>query len=128
MFLIGMIIFMIFNAKRKQRIIPIIKPLENTTVDFTKTIGNLYFQEGNHDTIMEKKIIYFLEKLRQDYLINTQNLDEDFIKKVHQKTGKDITLIQKAVLLIKRQRKTFKSTEADLIELNNVIEKILESK
>ncbi len=127
-FLIGMIIFMIFNAKRKQRIIPIIKPLENTTVDFTKTIGNLYFQEGNHDTIMEKKIIYFLEKIRQDYLIDTQNLDDDFIKKVHQKTGKDISIIEKAVLLIKRQRKTFKSTEADLIELNNVIEKILESK
>lgn len=128
LFLIGMIIFMIFNAKRKQRIIPIIKPLENTTVDFTKTIGNLYFQEGNHDTIMEKKIIYFLEKLRQDYLIDTQNLDDDFIKKVHQKTGKDITIIEKAVLLIKRQRKTFKSTEADLIELNSVLEKILDGK
>ena len=128
LFLIGMIIFMIFNAKRKQRIIPIIKPLENTTVDFTKTIGNLYFQEGNHDTIMEKKIIYFLEKIRQDYLIDTQNLDDDFIKKVHQKTGKDITIIEKAVLLIKRQRKTFKSTEADLIELNGVLEKILDVK
>jgi len=128
LFLIGMIIFMIFNAKRKQRIIPIIKPLENTTVDFTKTIGNLYFQEGNHDTIMEKKIIYFLEKLRQDYLIDTQNLDDDFIKKVHQKTGKDITVIEKAVLLIKRQRKTFKSSEADLIELNGVLEKILDVK
>jgi hypothetical protein len=119
---------MIFNAKRKQRVIPIIKPLENTTVDFTKTIGNLYFQEGNHDTIMEKKIIYFLEKLRQDYLIDTQNLDEDFIKKVQQKTGKDTTIIEKAVLLIKRQRKTFKSSEADLIELNSVLEKILEIK
>ncbi len=128
LFLIGMLIFMVFNAKRKQRIIPIIRPLENTTVDFTKTIGNLYFQEGNHDTIMEKKIIYFLEKLRQDYLIDTQYLDEDFIKKVHQKTGKDITLIEKAVLLIKRQRKTYKSTEADLIELNSVLEKILDLK
>ncbi|MCB0443073.1 MAG: DUF4350 domain-containing protein [Flavobacterium sp.] len=128
LFLIGMIIFMIFNAKRKQRIIPIVKPLENTTVDFTKTIGNLYFQEGNHDTIMEKKIIYVLEKLRQDYLIDTQNLDDDFIKKVPQKTGKYISLIEKVVLLIKRQRKTFKSTEADLIELNNTLEKILENK
>ena len=62
------------------------------------------------------------------YLINTQNLDEDFIKKVHQKTGKDITLIEKAVMLIKRQRKTFKSTEADLIDLNSVLEKILDVK
>lgn len=128
LFLLGMIIFMIFNAKRKQRIIPIIKPLANTTVDFTKTIGNLYFQEGNHDTIMEKKIIYFLEKMRQDYLIDTKILDDEFIKKVQLKTGKDIKLIEKVVLLIKRQRKTFKSTEAELIELNQVMEKILEVK
>ena len=61
-------------------------------------------------------------------MIDTQNLDEDFIKKVHQKTGKDVTIIEKAVLLIKRQRKTFKSTEADLIELNAVLEKILDVK
>jgi len=128
LFLLGMIIFMIFNAKRKQRIIPIIKPLPNTTVDFTKTIGNLYFQEGNHDTIMEKKIIYFLEKLRQDFLIDTQKLDDDFIKKTQLKTGKESELIEKVVLLIKRQRKTFKSSEADLIELNRVIEKILETR
>ena len=127
LFLLGMITFMIFNAKRKQRIIPIIKPLPNTTVDFTKTIGNLYFQEGNHDTIMEKKIIYFLEKMRQDYLIDTKNLDDDFVKKVQLKTGKDIKLIEKVVLLIKRQRKTFKSTEAELVELNQVMEKILET-
>ncbi|MGG7036986.1 MAG: DUF4350 domain-containing protein, partial [Flavobacterium sp.] len=42
LFLIGILTFMVFNAKRRQRIIPIIKPLENTTVDFAKTIGNLY--------------------------------------------------------------------------------------
>lgn len=60
--LFGILIFMIFNAKRKQRIVPIIKPLENLTVDFTKTIGNLYYQEGDHTNIIDKKIIYFLEK------------------------------------------------------------------
>jgi hypothetical protein len=57
LFLIGMVFFMIFNAKRKQRVVPIIKPLTNTTVDFTKTIGNLYFQEGDHQNIIDKKII-----------------------------------------------------------------------
>ena len=57
LFLIGMVIFMIFNAKRRQRVIPIIKPLPNTTVDFTKTIGNLYYQEGNHQNLIDKKII-----------------------------------------------------------------------
>jgi len=126
LFLIGMIIFMIFNAKRRQRIIPIIKPLANTTVDFTKTIGNLYYQEGDHQNLVDKKIIYFLERIRNEYLIETSNLDENFIKKLHAKTGKELKDIEHLVYLINYQRKSYhQSIESDLIEINNAIEKII---
>jgi hypothetical protein len=126
LFLIGIIVFMIFNAKRRQRIVPIIKPLSNTTVDFTKTIGNLYFQEGDHQNIIDKKIIFFLEKIRNDYLIETAILDDNFIKKLHLKSGKDIDDIKNVVRLINYQRKSYnQSIEDDLLELNNAIEKIL---
>jgi hypothetical protein len=125
LFLIGMLLFMIFNAKRKQRIVPIIKPLPNTTVDFTKTIGNLYYQEGDHDTIINKKIIYFLEKIRNDYLIDTHKLDDEFIKKLHHKSGKELVVIQKAIFLINAHQKSpHSSIEEDLIQINNAIEKV----
>lgn len=124
--LIGIFIFMIFNAKRKQRIVPIIKPLENLTVDFTKTIGNLYYQEGDHTNIIDKKIIYFLEKIRTDYLIDTAKLDDDFITKLHFKTGKDEKDIRELVRLINEHRSTYHgSLEQDLIRINTAIEKIL---
>lgn len=124
--LIGILIFMIFNAKRKQRIVPIIKPLENLTVDFTKTIGNLYYQEGDHTNIIDKKIIYFLEKIRTDYLIDTSKLDDDFIAKLHHKTGKDEKDIQELIDLINHHRKSYHgSLEEDLIRINTAIEKIL---
>jgi len=126
MFLIGMLIFMIFNAKRKQRIVPILQPLPNLTVDFTKTIGNLYYQEGDHTNIIDKKIIYFLEKIRTEYLIDTTKLDDDFIKKLHLKTGKNEADIQELVFLINEHRNSYHdSIEADLIRINNAIEKIL---
>lgn len=125
-FIIGMLTFMIFNAKRRQRIVPIKKPLTNTTVDFTKTIGNLYYQEGDHQNIIDKKIIYFLEKIRNDYLIETTTLDETFIKKLHLKSGKNIDDIQNVVRLINYQRQSYhQSIEEDLLEINNAIEKIL---
>jgi len=126
LFLCGMIIFMIFNAKRRQRVVPIIKPLTNTTIDFAKTIGNLYFQEGDHDNIIEKKIIYFLEKIRQDYLLDTTQLDDNFIKKLQQKSGKEIGAIQRVVYLINQHRKNhYTSVESDLLEINTAIEKII---
>lgn len=122
--LIALFVFMIFNAKRRQRIIPIKVPLQNTTVDFTKTIGNLYLQEGNHHIIIDKKIIYFLEKIRTDYLIDTFNLDETFINRLHQKTGKNKTDIENLVRLIKQHRNHLESSEKDVIEITKAIEKI----
>jgi hypothetical protein len=119
--------FMIFNAKRKQRIVPIINPLPNTTVDFTKTIGNLYYQEGDHTTIIDKKIIYFLERVRNEYLMDTTKLDADFVKKLHQKSGKDYFIIEKAVFLINNHRKSpHTSIEDDLVEINKALEKVFE--
>ncbi|MDP5200130.1 DUF4350 domain-containing protein [Flavobacterium sp. DG2-3] len=124
--IIGILIFMIFNAKRKQRIVPIIKPLQNLTVDFTKTVGNLYYQEGDHTNIIDKKIIYFLEKIRTDYLIDTAKLDDDFITKLHYKTGKDKKDIQDLVQLINDHRNSYHgSLEEDLLRINTAIEKIL---
>ncbi|QDW20590.1 DUF4350 domain-containing protein [Flavobacterium sp. KBS0721] len=125
-FLFGMLIFIIFNAKRKQRVVPILKPLANSTVDFTKTIGNLYYQEGDHRNIIDKKIIYFLEKVRTEYLIDTTKLDDTFIQKLHHKTGKSETDIQELVFLINEHRNSYHgSLEEDLIRINNAIEKII---
>jgi hypothetical protein len=124
--LIGMLFFIIFNAKRKQRIVPIIEPLRNTSIDFTKTIGNLYLQEGNHDDIINKKIIYFLEKIRNEYLLDTTKLDADFIKKLQQKSGKNTVDIQEVVNKINDYRKSpHTSIEQDLIAINNAIEKVI---
>jgi len=122
--LIALIIFVFFNAKRKQRVIPEIVPLRNTTVDFARTVGNLYYQEGNHYTIIEKKIIYFLEKIRNEYTIDTYSLDDAFIEKLHLKTGKPVEDIEKAVRLIKQHRHQFVSTEADVLAINKAIENL----
>jgi hypothetical protein len=121
---LSLLIFIIFNAKRKQRVVPEIPPLRNTSVDFAKTIGNLYYQEGNHHTIIEKQIIYFLEHVRNEYHIDTYTLDNAFIEKLHLKTGKSFEDIQKAVDLIKKHRHEFQSTEADVIAINKAIEKL----
>ena len=125
-FLFGMVVFMFFNARRKQRIVPIIAPMTNTTTDFAKSIGNLYYQEGDHDNIINKKIIYFLEKVRNEYLIDTNKLDDDFTIKLHHKSGKNINDIKRAVFLINAHAKSpHSSIEEDLIQISNAIEKIM---
>jgi hypothetical protein len=124
--LLGLVIFVIFNAKRKQRIVPITEPLKNTSLDFIRSIGNLYLQEGDFHEMMSKKAQYFLNKIRMDLLIDTQNLDEHFINKLHLKTGKNIELITEAVELVKKGQDPYANVmKEDLIRMNQLLDQIL---
>lgn len=120
--LLGLLLFMFFNAKRKQRIVKVIKPLENTTVDFAKTIGNLYYETKDHDNLIEKKITYFLEYIRRVYYLDTQLLDEKFTKLLSLKSGKDKILTQQLVKQINYLKAKNNCSENDLIKLNKTIE------
>lgn len=122
--LLSIILFMFFNAKRRQRIIPIKEPIKNTTIEFAKTIGNLYFLEKNHHDIAHKKIVFFLEKIRKDYYLDTTVLDETFVNRLQQKTSKDKTEIIKVINKINYIKNSSITSEKDLIELNTLIEKL----
>ncbi|ANF50180.1 hypothetical protein A0O34_06490 [Chryseobacterium glaciei] len=122
----GLVLFVFFNAKRKQRIVPVIEPLKNTSVDFVKSIGNLYLQEGDFHDMMAKKAQYFLNKVRLDFLIDTQNLDDEFAKKLQLKTGKTIEMINEAINLIKKAQDPYAHVmKEDLARMNKLLDEIL---
>ena len=65
--MIGLLIFVVFKAKREQRIIPVIKPLENSSIEFAKAVGGLYYEHRDFTDLIFKKINYFLEHIRSHY-------------------------------------------------------------
>ncbi len=118
----GLLIFVLFKGKRQQRIVEVMEPLENTSVEFTKTIGDLYFQHKDFSNIIAKKITYFLETLRSKYFLTTNDFTEDFIKKLALKSGNTFEKTQKLMHLIKHLKEKSVHSEADLLELNKQIE------
>ena len=125
-FLYGLLLYVLFNAKRRQRIVPIIKPLKNTTIEFTQSIGNLYLQEINATSITAKKIIYFLDKIRNRYYLDTKTLDDEFVKRLHTKSGKDIQLIKEIVYRINKFNKNKYAEQENLIYFNQLMENFWE--
>lgn len=122
----GMLLFIFFNAKRKQRIVPVIDPLKNSSVDFVKSIGNLYMQEGDFHEMMAKKAQYFLHKVRMDLLIDTQNPDDEFAKKLQLKTGRSEDKINEAIILIRKAQDPYASVmKEDLVRMNELLDEIL---
>ena len=83
----SLLLFVIIGIKRKQRIIPVIAPLRNTTLDFVDIVGTLYYQTGNHKNIADKKILYFLEYIRSSFQIKTNLYDDAFIDRVSNLSG-----------------------------------------
>ena len=122
LFVYGMLLYLLFNAKRRQRVVPVVKPLRNTTVEFIQTIGNLYFQEGDTVNIVQKKIIYFLDRVRNRYYLDTSKLDESFAEKLHNKSGKNKALIDSILHFINDFEKKKFAIQVDLVKLNSLIE------
>ena len=85
--LLLLLLYILFAGKRVQRIIPLVKPNENTTVTFTETIGRLYLQKKDNKNIADKMITYFNEYIRNTYFLNTNQVNQDFIAVLSRKSG-----------------------------------------
>lgn len=95
--LVLLLLYVITEMKRKQRIVPIHTVPKNESLDFVKTIGRLYFDKKDNKNLSQKMGAYFLEHVRNKYKLNTSVLDESFVQKLAAKSGvgemeiKDVT-------------------------------------
>ena len=119
----GLIIFILYEIKRRQRIIPVIEPPANETLGFVTVVGQVYYEKHDNANIAHKKVLYLLEHLRDYYQLKTNNLDSEFTDILSKKTGisnqSAIDLVN-AVNFISVQEKV---TDGELIKLNKLIEK-----
>ncbi|GAB4047205.1 DUF4350 domain-containing protein [Spirosoma litoris] len=119
----GLIFYAIFAGKRTQRIIPVIESPKNTSLDFVKTVGRMYFQQHDHDNLARKKIQYFLADLRERYGLNTTVLDKEFTETLARKSGASIDETTDLVRLLRDAQRSISLSEFDLLTLNRAMEK-----
>jgi len=60
-------LWFLFRAKRRQRIIPVLRKNENSSYEFISTIANLHFRERNYDGISRQNMKLFLAQIRERY-------------------------------------------------------------
>lgn len=121
--LFGLLTFVIYGIKRRQRAIPIVTPLPNATVDFVTTVGQVYYERRNNVDIAQKKSIYFLTSLREKYNIKTNKLDPEFVEALTKRSGVDAAFIRMMTDYIGFIFNQTSISDAELIELNRLIEK-----
>ncbi|HEU4717076.1 MAG TPA: DUF4350 domain-containing protein [Bacteroidia bacterium] len=85
--IIAGLVALFFGGKRKQRAVPVVAPVTNTTLEFVEQVGALYYSHGNHSDIMLKKINYFLESVRARFYVSTNVFDEKFLERIENLSG-----------------------------------------
>lgn len=89
--LLGILLFMLFTARRRQRAIPVVRPPANKTLEFVELIGTLYFQRKDHADLLRKKYLYFAEELRREIQVDIEEVADDAhsFRRIARKTGMD---------------------------------------
>lgn len=116
-------IIYIFESKRKQRAIPTVKQLDNTSLDFVKTIGRLYYQRRDNKNLASKMTAHFLGLIRSRYNISTSKLDEDFEKGLSSRSGVQLEDIKSIIGQAKAIEEKDALSDEELISFNNKLEK-----
>lgn len=120
--IIGLLCFVFFNIKRKQRVLHEQPPVTNTTVAFTETVGRLYLQQRNNKNIAEKMVSYFFEHIRNHYFLNTTKLNSEFIVALTRKTGLSAGDVQQLFDQISCMQGNEHINDDQLTELNKQIQ------
>lgn len=120
--LIGALIYVVFEGKRKQRAIPVIKPLQNQTLAFTRTIADMYYEQGKQKPISEHRIEQFLEYIRSHFYLGTINREVDFYQNLAARSSHSFEEIKSLFNFIEKLRNQSEVTDFELKRLNTEIE------
>lgn len=112
--ILTLLLFMIFKAKREQRIIPIIKPPINSSIQFAETIGELYLEQGSHREILNKKLKFFYEYVNQHLQLDVSKTDEKFKTDLAYRSGIEKQEIHKLIDLIELSGSSGQVSQSEL--------------
>ena len=107
----------------------VIRKYKDMYVVYNKVNRNFYYFCDIANLIFEMilknaDMATILEKIRNEYYIDTYNLDDTFVNRLNQKTGKSKKDIEDVVFFIKKLRNQSNTTEKELITFNELLEKL----
>ena len=97
--LLGVVLFMIFTARRRQRVIPIMSKPANRSLEFIQLIGTLYYQRKDHVDLVRKKFKLFAEELRKTAGVDISD-DREYLL-LAEKTGMNSDRLKKVIRQIR---------------------------
>jgi hypothetical protein len=119
--LIGALLFVLFEGKRKQRRIPIVTPPSNKTFEYTRTIAGMYYDQKDYKSIAEKQIALFMEYIRTRFRIPTEQINTRFFNQVAARSGNTLEDTKALFIFLEQVQHQPEITPEILLKLNREI-------
>lgn len=120
LFVLAGVLFIVFRSKRRQRIIPVMDQNSNTSLEFVKMVGRLYYTQRNINDLCNMLAHHFKIFVRNKY----QFKQNDSLELLAKRSGVDIEIIQKIFNYFNYNSKTkYTLTESELLPFYAELEK-----
>ena len=115
--LVTLLVFLVFDSRRKQRAIPLVRPLSNLSIEFAKTLGRLYYRQKDHLKLAQKRVSYWKDYVRRHYHLKTDLLSPGFVKELANKSGQEEKSINTLLKSLERVEAGEQISESELMEI-----------
>ncbi|MBR5655596.1 MAG: DUF4350 domain-containing protein [Prevotella sp.] len=102
--LVMLLLFMVFNSRRRQRVIPVVKPPSNRSLEFMKLVGTLYYERHDNADLLHTKYRSFVEEVRRKtgLDIDDDTDDEQLFELLAEKTGMEMAELRNFILRLRQ--------------------------
>lgn len=92
------LLYLLFRAKRRQRIIPTLPANINASRELIRNIGHLYYTEKKPSLLAALKFKLFLHDVRERYRLISKDPGDAFVEELAGKSGVNTALIREIVV------------------------------
>ena len=120
--LLGLLLYVFFGGKRKQKIIPVIEKNKNTSLEYIETVSQLFYQQEQHEKLVAHMKGIFYHKMQKKFFVTRD--DPDYVKVLAKKSKISATELQYIKDRFQNLDDNFSFRDDQLVSLNRRLEKI----
>lgn len=118
------LLFLLFRTKRRQPPIPVLPANRNLSLEFVQAIGRMNFSQRYHKKIARQQMKYFLQYLRDRFMIDTREPETEMAASLSKKIQVDEEKIRSLLQFYQNIERGSIVTDNSLMEFHQRLQEI----
>lgn len=120
---VWVVLWVLFEGKRKQKAVRLIAPVKNQSLEFAKTIASIYFNRKDMTELGHLQIKLFWDYCRTTFYLSGDPNDPGFLPHLIEKSGQDKGMVIPLIETLRKAEKQSQLTSSDIEVIYQSIQK-----